>query len=152
MPTRREVLTLPAAALAAAACSTDDRSVSRMPHTAATSRMPALFVSHGAPTLALDAASGADFTRMAAALPRPQAVLALSAHWLDAPATIGTRSTRELYYDFGGFAEELYRVTDEHFVPLLVALGAAADRPADVTFPIAGFELGSMSRLAVRFG
>ncbi|MCB9879280.1 MAG: dioxygenase [Planctomycetes bacterium] len=252
--------------------------------------MPSLFVSHGAPTLALDAAAGADFARLAAALPTPRAVLALSAHWLDAPATIGTRSTRELLYDFGGFPDELYRVryeapaaadlgarveellpgvqrdddrpwdhgvwvpllhmfpaadvpvlqlslpyrwtpkqlfelgrslaplrdegvlvlgsggavhnlravdwrgdapppqwatdyegwlrerllagqaddvvafrerapalrqahpTDEHFLPLLVALGAAADGGDAVTFPIEGWELGSMSRLAVRFG
>ena len=41
--------------------------------------------------------------------------------------------------------------TDEHFVPLLVAAGAAAARTRAVTFPIEGFEYGSLSRLAVRF-
>jgi 4,5-DOPA dioxygenase extradiol len=47
---------------------------------------------------------------------------------------------------------QLAHPTDDHFVPLLVALGAAAERPNPVTFPITGFEYGSLSRLAVQFG
>ena len=81
------------------------------PHAAAT--MPVVFVSHGAPTMALDRTAGADFARLARALPKPRAVLVVSAHWLDAPATIGTRSRRELMYDFSGFPAELYRVRYE---------------------------------------
>jgi 4,5-DOPA dioxygenase extradiol len=73
-------------------------------------RMPVLFVSHGAPTLALDEVAGADFRRIAAGLPAPTAILVVSAHWLTAPATIGTTSTRELLYDFHGFPAELQRV------------------------------------------
>lgn len=69
-----------------------------------------VFVSHGAPTLALDAVAGADFARLAGELPRPRAVLAVSAHWLDAPPTLGTTDTRELLYDFHGFPRELYRL------------------------------------------
>jgi 4,5-DOPA dioxygenase extradiol len=80
------------------------------PSSSGTNALPILFVSHGAPTLALDARAGADFVRLGGALPRPKAVLVVSAHWLDAPATIGTRTQRELMYDFGGFAPELYRV------------------------------------------
>jgi 4,5-DOPA dioxygenase extradiol len=72
-----------------------------------------LFVSHGAPTLALDATAGADFLRTATALPPPRAVLVVSAHWLDAPATIGTRTRRPLLYDFSGFPAELYRLRYE---------------------------------------
>ena len=72
--------------------------------------LPVLFVSHGAPTLALDARAGADFARLAAAMPVPRAVLVVSAHWLDAPATLGTRTQRELLYDFSGFPPELYRL------------------------------------------
>lgn len=73
-------------------------------------RMPVLFVSHGAPTLALDRVAGADFARAAAALPRPRAVLVLSAHWLDAPATLGTPFRRPLLHDYSGFPAELARV------------------------------------------
>jgi 4,5-DOPA dioxygenase extradiol len=43
--------------------------------------------------------------------------------------------------------------TPEHFVPVLVALGAAADDPADaVKFPIEGFWGGSATRRSVQFG
>lgn len=78
--------------------------------TAPTTTMPVVFVSHGAPTMALDRRAGADFARLAQQLPKPRAMLVVSAHWLDAPATIGTRSRRELLYDFSGFPAELYRV------------------------------------------
>jgi aromatic ring-opening dioxygenase catalytic subunit (LigB family) len=40
--------------------------------------------------------------------------------------------------------------TQEHFVPLLVALGAAATDP--VQFPITGFFAGSFTRRSVQFG
>ena len=253
-------------------------------------RMPVGFVSHGAPPLALDAERGADLARWAAAMPRPSAILVISAHWLDTPPTIGAREPRPLLHDFSGFPDELdsvryeapaaadlaaelqaripslqrdddrpwdhgvwvpllhmYRAadipvlqlsmpwrwpvrqmfalgrllaplrdlgvlllasggavhnlgrldwdngsptppwaenfegwlremlaanafdeivafrekapdlqlahpTDDHFVPLLVAIGAAAERHNPVTFPITGFEYGSLSRLAVQFG
>ncbi len=72
--------------------------------------MPVVFVSHGAPTLAVDAVRGADLQRLAGAMPRPRAVLVVSAHWLHAPTTIGTSTTRPLLYDFGGFPDELYRL------------------------------------------
>ena len=252
--------------------------------------MPVAFVSHGAPVLALDRVNGADFGRLAEALPKPRAVLVFSAHWTDAPATIGTVTQRPLLHDFSGFPRELDAVryaapvasdvaarlgslvpslqrdderpwdhgvwvpllhmfpradvpvlqlslpiawppqrlfelgqslaslrdegvlvlgsggavhnlgrlnwggdappptwavefeswlrerltsgavddviafrergpasrlahpTDEHFLPLLVALGAASGSANAVTFPIEGFEYGSLSRLAVRFG
>jgi len=71
-------------------------------------RMPALFVSHGAPTLAVDRVSGADFRRMADAMPRPRAILVFSAHWTDAPAAIGTVTKRPLLHDYSGFPRELY--------------------------------------------
>jgi hypothetical protein len=42
--------------------------------------------------------------------------------------------------------------THEHFLPLLVALGAAGAPPWRVTYPIEGFEFGSLSRLCVQLG
>ena len=47
----------------------------------------------------------------AAALPRPKAILVVSAHWEAAPLTIGATTTVPLVYDFYGFAERYYRVT-----------------------------------------
>lgn len=73
----------------------------------ANERMPAAFVSHGAPLLAVDRVSGADFRRMAEAMRAPRAVLVFSAHWTDAPATIGTIERRSLLHDFSGFPREL---------------------------------------------
>ena len=72
--------------------------------------MPVVFVSHGAPSMALDREAGADFARLAATLPRPRAILVVSAHWLDTPATIGTRTRRPLLHDYSGFPAELGRV------------------------------------------
>ena len=42
--------------------------------------------------------------------------------------------------------------TREHFVPILVAAGAAAAGNAKATFPIEGFEYGSIARRTVQFG
>jgi hypothetical protein len=42
--------------------------------------------------------------------------------------------------------------TYEHFVPVIVSLGAAADPSDAVRFPIAGFWLGSMTRRSAQFG
>jgi 4,5-DOPA dioxygenase extradiol len=76
-----------------------------------TSSVPALFVSHGAPDLALDRVKGADFVRLGAALPRPRAIVVVSAHWERSPAAIGTTTPRALMHDYGGFARELRDVT-----------------------------------------
>jgi 4,5-DOPA dioxygenase extradiol len=42
--------------------------------------------------------------------------------------------------------------THEHFVPVLVALGAGIDGSSAITFPIEGFWLGSMTRRSVQIG
>ena len=78
---------------------------------AAPERMPALYLSHGAPPLADDAVWPGQLTAWAARLPRPRAVLVVSAHWEDAPLAIGATATVPLVYDFWGFPEHYYRVT-----------------------------------------
>jgi 4,5-DOPA dioxygenase extradiol len=88
--------------------------------------LPVVFVSHGAPTLALDAVSGADFARLAGDLPRPRAILVVSAHWLDSPPTIGTRTPRPLLHDFSGFPAELSQL--RYDAPAAAALAADLER------------------------
>ena len=289
---RRDFLRLSATTLAGATATScmDPQPSQDLPTGGTEPLMPVAFLSHGAPTMAIDQVRGADFRSWAARLPRPRAVLVVSAHWLDAPATLGTRTPRGLMYDFSGFPDELYRLryaapvaaelasslqkrlpdlrsddtrpwdhgvwvpllhmfpaadvpvlqlslpyswsprqlfdlgrqlaplrqegvlvlgsggmvhnlgriewgentrpaawatdfeafvrarldarafddvvafrdkapavrlahpTDDHFLPLLVAMGAAAAATGPITFPIAGFEYGSLSRLAVQFG
>lgn len=77
----------------------------------APSRMPLGFIGHGAPLLAIDADKGAELRAFGASLPRPDAILVVSAHWLTREATTGATTPRRLIYDFSGFPDELYRLT-----------------------------------------
>ncbi|MCB9727682.1 MAG: dioxygenase [Deltaproteobacteria bacterium] len=74
------------------------------------SRTPAIFVGHGAPTIALDADKGAPLARLAGSFDRPDAILVVSAHWTAPRATLGAVETLPLIYDFQGFPEALSRV------------------------------------------
>ena len=72
--------------------------------------MPAIYLGHGAPPLVDDPLWVVQLEAWAAALPRPRAVLMVSAHWESAPLTIGaTDDGVPLVYDFGGFPERYYR-------------------------------------------
>jgi len=72
--------------------------------------MPVLFIGHGAPLLAIDPERGAPLRRLGKQLPRPEAILAVSAHWEETPVQVGTTRTLPLIYDFHDFPEELGRV------------------------------------------
>ncbi|KPI03564.1 Extradiol ring-cleavage dioxygenase class III protein subunit B [Actinobacteria bacterium OK074] len=74
-------------------------------------RMPTLYVSHGAPPLADDPLWTAQLAAWSDELPRPKAILMISAHWEDAPLAIGATTPVPLIYDFYGFPEHYYRVT-----------------------------------------
>ncbi|MEU6036317.1 class III extradiol ring-cleavage dioxygenase [Actinomadura sp. NPDC047616] len=78
-----------------------------------TARMPVLYLSHGAPPLADDEVWTGQLARWSAGLPRPRAVLMVSAHWEEAPLTIGATRTVPLVYDFWGFPRHYYEVTYE---------------------------------------
>ena len=74
-------------------------------------RLPAIFVSHGAPTLMLEPGPTREFlSGLGETIGRPRAILCISAHWdTTAPAitAIGTPGT---IHDFYGFTQELYKV------------------------------------------
>lgn len=74
-------------------------------------RMPVLYLSHGAPPLADDARWTHQLHEWSLALPRPSAILMVSAHWEEAPIAVSATSTVPLVYDFWGFPEKYYRVT-----------------------------------------
>lgn len=66
--------------------------------------LPSLFVSHGAPFTLDDPQWIGDLFDWAQSMPKPQAVLVISAHWERAPIAIsGAAAGTPLYYDFSGF-------------------------------------------------
>lgn len=76
--------------------------------------MPVGFVGHGNPLNAVMKQRAEPWREWGASLPRPKAVLTISAHWEDSPVTIGrTRDHDELLYDFWGFPEFMYRLRYE---------------------------------------
>jgi 4,5-DOPA dioxygenase extradiol len=73
--------------------------------------MPVAFVGHGNPLNVVMRDRAEPWQRWGRSLPRPGAVLVISAHWEDAPVTIGrTASHDELLYDYWGFPEFMYRL------------------------------------------
>src|SRR5712692_6165878 len=75
-------------------------------------RMPAMYLGHGAPPLVDDPLWTTQLAAWASALPKPSAILVVSAHWEAAPLTVGaTADAAPLVYDFWGFPERYYRTT-----------------------------------------
>lgn len=74
-------------------------------------RMPVVFISHGAPDALLKADDAVDCWReIAHSLPKPQAILAISAHWETTQATLSLAEMPATIHDFSGFAAELYQL------------------------------------------
>jgi 4,5-DOPA dioxygenase extradiol len=73
--------------------------------------LPALFVSHGAPTLPLTDCPARDFIAgLGKTLPCPKAILAISAHWDTDEPIINDVAINDTIHDFHGFPEALYRI------------------------------------------
>ncbi|MCX7228114.1 MAG: class III extradiol ring-cleavage dioxygenase, partial [Burkholderiales bacterium] len=68
-----------------------------------------IFVSHGAPSLPLDDVPARDFLRgLGAQLPRPRAIVAISAHTIAQGVAVGSAPRMHAVHDFGGFPDALY--------------------------------------------
>jgi 4,5-DOPA dioxygenase extradiol len=95
-----------------------------------TDRMPALYLGHGAPPLLDDPLWSSQLSELAAELPRPTAILIVSAHWESAPVMLSADGA-PLVYDFGGFAERYYRMTYATPAATALARRVASMMPAE---------------------
>ncbi len=72
--------------------------------------MPALYIGHGAPPLLDDPVWSCQLSAWSARLPRPSAILIVSAHWESAPIALSSAGAHTpLVYDFAGFPAKYYR-------------------------------------------
>jgi len=73
--------------------------------------LPSLFVSHGAPTFALEPGdAGRQLHEFAVGLPTPRAILVASPHWISPVLSLTAAAHPETIHDFGGFPEALYEL------------------------------------------
>lgn len=72
---------------------------------------PSLYISHGSPMLALEpGASGPALASLAAALPKPKAIVMVSAHWESSELLVSGNPQPDTWHDFGGFPQALFEV------------------------------------------
>lgn len=73
--------------------------------------LPALFISHGAPTLAIEqSATTKALARLGQNLPTPKAIIIMSAHWLSPKLELSGHPAPATWHDFSGFDEALYQI------------------------------------------
>lgn len=99
---------------------------------------PSLYISHGSPMLALEpGASGPALARLAAQLPKPRAIVMVSAHWESNELLVGGHPQPETWHDFGGFPKALFEVQypapgDPQLATEVVELLKRAELPARI--------------------
>lgn len=74
-------------------------------------KMPVLFIGHGSPMNAIeDNSYTEEWSEIAKKLPRPKAILSISAHWYTSGSRINDETSPKMIYDMFGFPKELYNL------------------------------------------
>jgi 4,5-DOPA dioxygenase extradiol len=106
--------------------------VNRFKESQTMERLSSLFISHGAPTYALEPGlAGAQLNALGRVLPKPKALLVVSPHWMTREAEVTGAARPRTIHDFGGFDPALYDISypaDGH--PALAARAAELLRAA----------------------
>ncbi len=86
--------------------------MSSSPSSSQGQRLPALFIGHGSPmNIVADNSYTRDIEALSDSLPRPDAILVVSAHWLTHGIAVGADERNHTIHDFFGFPDELYERT-----------------------------------------
>ena len=99
--------------------------------------MPVLFIGHGSPMTIEQPRRLAEWQAWGAALPRPRAVLMISAHWETRPLMLGATDTQPLIYDFYGYPESYYQLS--------YPAPGAPEMPTRIARPVCGKSVAIMS-------
>jgi len=76
-----------------------------------TERMPVIFIGHGSPMNAIDTNPYTKtLNKLGAELPKPKAILVVSAHWITSGTWVTEATKPKTIHDFGGFPQALFDV------------------------------------------
>ena len=117
-------------------------------------RFPALFLSHGAPSIVIEDCPARHFLQqLGTQLGRPKGIVAVSAHWCTAEPRVTMHPQPPTLHDFGGFADELHAITynapgDPVMAKKVLNLLAQAGIPAEKDMS-RGFDHGTWAPLVL---
>lgn len=119
-------------------------------------KLPAIFLSHGAPDLTIREGAVTHFLRaLHEQFPKPKAILVISAHWLTNSPMVSAAPHPRTIYDFSGFPEPLYQLNypapgAPELADRVVSLLTQANIPCE-THPERGFDHGTWTPLILAY-